>query len=118
MCVAQAGDHVGVVLGAVAAFGDEDGGGKFEAARRRDAGGSATLERTMAISTSGRRPSRMDSAMARKLEPRPERRIPSRRGGRALCAPSFDAGSKLRIQSAFRPWLLSPRYLPSPDAVA
>ena len=53
---AQAGDQVGVVLGAGAAFGYEDGGaaGRVRAAAAMP-GASATLERTMAISTLGRR---------------------------------------------------------------
>ena len=36
---AQAGDEVGVVVGAGAAFGDVDGGGKVEVASGLDAGG-------------------------------------------------------------------------------
>ncbi len=43
-------------------------------------GASAMLEMTRPISTPGRRPERMDSAIARKLEPRPERRTPRRVG--------------------------------------
>jgi hypothetical protein len=35
---------------------------------------------TMAISTPGRRPSRMERWMARKLDPRPESRMPRRTG--------------------------------------
>ena len=60
---------------------------------------SATFEITTAISTPFRRPARIDSAMARKLEPRPESRMP-RRVGRELEHPS---GAKAPSLSAFRP---------------
>ncbi len=56
---------------------------------------SATFEITTAISTPFSRPARIDSAMARKLEPRPESRMP-RRVGREACK-DIPQGLKPRV---------------------
>ena len=76
---AQAGDHVGVVLLALAALRDKDRGAAVPSrAPWPDPAASATFEITTAISAPFSRPARIDSAMARKLEPRPESRMPRR----------------------------------------
>ena len=78
--LAKAGDEVGVVVGARAAFGDEDSGRKVEVAGGLDARGVGDVGEDDGDLDVGEAAFAMDRAMARKFEPRPESNTPNLSG--------------------------------------